>query len=1756
MLLASSFGFLGPSPAAARTGSAPPPPPAARCIEDPGGLAADGLVDRAGLRRVEDRLIELGPGACAEELISLVEQHTFYVISSLALDVLARWDSPVALPPLYQAYGRAMLRPHSRDEDVAFTTATAISELTDGAVLAGVRDRAVVDGWIDLARVRYLEEWGPDLEAEGVTAPPTDDAWRVDTRARFSECLGPPPSAPPDPFDPLGLLVGPSARLSVGTRCASSAVVQSWTSSTPPWAAVVRDLLRRYTEPGPLLSLAGALERGWGQGRSLRDGAPSRDVWRSPDVGSSGRAGKWALVVLLGGALGAALYVERWRGRVLGLLLGSLILIGVEWGLSLAGGLPGDELRDLGESPLRGSAAAGDSVVRDLRRRPFPIPPPEGRARVAFVGASTVAGPALSVDQSIPERLRRALAEDVPCLEVPNLGQHGFASPAIRALSIRAVDDLGAHAVVVYMGHNEVADMRERSRYVDTRPRSLRWLAPMERTHLYGAMKSLLGGPRDQPSTPAQVAQEALDMELHLPRFEAAVTARFERELTDLARALERRSVPLVLVAPAFNHHGLRVRPLPADGDVAALEERVRASLRGGAGSEAVAHAEALVAAAPRHPAPRFLLSLANELAGSADGAESATWETLRRNQVGSAVTPGVAAAIARIAVDYGLPLADAHAATHDAAFPHQPGFDIFMDYVHVNPEGARIVADEVARTMRAAGVTTALARRSPRGNLLRGDGGTMRLIGAFLLVLASALTAADAHAVVVGYEGLSGSTGFSYTESGVRHRFYTTDYTTTGHWHRGGSSGDYFIYGHSSCCSQRAIIDMNGSVFIMQDLLIEHENTLAEWTGYLNGAVVWTVTQTGATGSTFTFPTGTVDEVRYLLPGGGNLGWDDLQVQLCLPVADAGGPYTVPEGGTGPVTAAASTATGSTITSYDWDLTSGTGAGPFTDATGVTATFSAGTLDGPTSTTIGVQTTCLGVLDDDDAAVSITNVAPTVTETIPGAADENDTVAFAVTATDPGPDSFTYLWDFGDGLASTAQNPTHVYPDDGSFVVTVTVDDGDDTTVATGTVVVGNLPPTVTSSLGPATGDEGDLLTFAGSASDPSPVDAVALAYTWDWGDTTTGSGAAAQHAWADDGTYTIVFTVTDPQGATASATLTTTIANVAPVIDTSPTLTATESVPWSYAPSATDPGADTLTWAVTGPAAMTVDPATGLLEWTPTLADAGPHAVTLTVDDGDGGTDTQSFTLVVAFVDDDGDGMSDTWETANGLDPTDPADAAGDPDADGLTNLDEFLEGTDPNVYDGPDIPVPTAPIDGAEVADAEPTLAWDPANDPNGDPLTYDVEVYADTGLANLLTSGSTAALDWDVDTPLAENADAYWRVRADDGWITSPWSDLEPFFVNETNEAPSLPVALDPVDEQTVASTSPELTWSDSTDPDRDPVGYDVRVTRPDGEIVAGAVLPPPAARETSWTVDIVLDEDAWYVWQVEALDDEGLGSGYTEGESFFVSTDDAPPSEVVFLDPLDQDVVESASPALEASESVDPEGTDVTYRFGLDTVESFDSGDFIEAELPHAGTGSVVWDLAADGVVLAEDTTWHARVRAEDEAGLASGWDLIEFFVRGDNDPPDVPPLISPEDGAAASGDPVLAVGHVTDPEGDDVLYDIRVGVDLGFSEVIVETSGLAAGEGPEGTADQTSWQAAVGVVGTVYWSARAVDDRGAASDWAVARSLTFDDGELPPGDDDDDDDVDGPDCGCTEAPGAAPGWWLLAVVPLVVRRRR
>ena len=122
-----------------------------------------------------------------------------------------------------------------------------------------------------------------------------------------------------------------------------------------------------------------------------------------------------------------------------------------------------------------------------------------------------------------------------------------------------------------------------------------------------------------------------------------------------------------------------------------------------------------------------------------------------------------------------------------------------------------------------------------------------------------------------------------------------------------------------------------------------------------------------------------------------------------------------------------------------------------------------------------------------------------------------------------------THAWDFGDGTVGTGPIATHVYAASGTYTVRLTVSDGPGlTAAATRTVtVVANQPPTAAFTTGI------DDLALAVDATGSSDADGTIEGYAWDFGDGTSGSGAADTHTYAASGTYDVKLIVTDDDGA-----------------------------------------------------------------------------------------------------------------------------------------------------------------------------------------------------------------------------------------------------------------------------------------------------------------------------------------------------------------------------------------------------------------------------------------------------------------------------------------------------------------------------------------------------------------------------------------------------------------------------------------------
>ncbi len=181
-------------------------------------------------------------------------------------------------------------------------------------------------------------------------------------------------------------------------------------------------------------------------------------------------------------------------------------------------------------------------------------------------------------------------------------------------------------------------------------------------------------------------------------------------------------------------------------------------------------------------------------------------------------------------------------------------------------------------------------------------------------------------------------------------------------------------------------------------------------------------------------------------------------------PVAVAGGPYSVPEGGSVALAGSATDVDGATTFTYEWDLDNN---GSFETTGSATPTFSAAGKDGPSTQTVALRVKDAGNATSAvvNATVTINNVAPTAVHGGPYNAVAGGTVQLTGSATDPGGDTLTYAWDLDNNGSFETSGPSPVFSAVGlsDSVVTiklrVTDDDGAVSTVVQTTVTIGTWP-------------------------------------------------------------------------------------------------------------------------------------------------------------------------------------------------------------------------------------------------------------------------------------------------------------------------------------------------------------------------------------------------------------------------------------------------------------------------------------------------------------------------------------------------------------------------------------------------------------------------------------------------------------------------------------------------------------------------
>ena len=274
---------------------------------------------------------------------------------------------------------------------------------------------------------------------------------------------------------------------------------------------------------------------------------------------------------------------------------------------------------------------------------------------------------------------------------------------------------------------------------------------------------------------------------------------------------------------------------------------------------------------------------------------------------------------------------------------------------------------------------------------------------------------------------------------------------------------------------------------------------------------------------------------------------------------------------------------------------------------------------------------------------VRAVNLPPLITSVLPTKAATNQVYTYAVIADDPEGERLTY---------SLTNSPANMVVDATNGVIqwtptvsqrgtnTVTVQAGDPqgaVAAQTYQVVVSdtaeNHYPVITSTPSfaatvnvpyryqiTATDADGELLRFLLLTAPPGmTINTNAGLVQW-------------TPALSQLGVNQVAVAAIDPNGAggSQSFTITVALANASPTITSVPNQFILAGQLYRYDVPASDPDGDPLTYSLTGPPGMSIDPL-GRVSWTTTIANAGTNRIAITVSDNHGASITQTYDLLV---------------------------------------------------------------------------------------------------------------------------------------------------------------------------------------------------------------------------------------------------------------------------------------------------------------------------------------------------------------------------------------------------------------------------------------------------------------------------------------------------------------------------------------------
>lgn len=294
--------------------------------------------------------------------------------------------------------------------------------------------------------------------------------------------------------------------------------------------------------------------------------------------------------------------------------------------------------------------------------------------------------------------------------------------------------------------------------------------------------------------------------------------------------------------------------------------------------------------------------------------------------------------------------------------------------------------------------------------------------------------------------------------------------------------------------------------------------------------------------------------------------------------------------------------------------------------------------------------------------------------------------------------------------------------------------------------------------------------------------------------------------------------------------------------------------------------------------------------------------------------------------------------------------------------------------------------------------------------------------------------------------------YTEVRDQRGWLTSERAYADPVTVGTLsgsltwmrnnsssdstavsilsmeivakNLAPGAPGAFTKPTSGQIISTTADVAWGAASDPDGDPLVYDVELSRDGG---ASWLRIRTGGAGTTFTHDFTGTATKQALLRVRAVDPDGLASGWVNSPAFTINRNPGAPTVTA---PNGGELYNTLH-AISWNAGSDPDGQALTYDVDLTT-----DGGSTWSNLKTAFSGT---SFTHDFTNVAASTACRVRVRSRDPFDALSAYDESNAnFTIQHNQAPTAPILGKPENGITAD----LAAGYTftytaTDPDSGD-----------------------------------------------------------------------------------------------------------------------